>query len=718
MKILCKGPMRLESQKRTIDCMEQKLQCVGSTLDDPAREVLESLDATTRHRFDQLESSRKRSVYRKLQEAEWEEKTDRKPAKPPETEALLRRESGKEKIREFPSYGAEAVASSQKIVFPAGKAENGKQDGKLVLQGLFAQEWRQAKAQKSLKERLQACVGPSVGQIQAVKAKQIPVIKKWHMDLPEREPRILYFTGSSVGENGRKGSALVGGPEEIRIEKKRETSYLIGKEKETESRKFGQQASGSSQVFEKKKASFLADAPGVSRKSQALQSARRMIQHQFSAQLQKEESKKEAQAEAYTQTYGTVAAATAVSQSKNPLLKAISGFLLVMVQLFTKVLLSKILLVFLCLIGMIAAVATLFSVLATQTAGHAEAKVSAEVEFYRPYLEAEAAKYPGMSQLVDLMLAIIQQEAGGESWIGTMDGDIMQSSESAGYPGPGYLTGEASIAQGVKYLYGVFSRTGLIEDPYNLELTKISLQSYNFGIGFYDWFERNGHTRWSFEIAVEYAKIGANAMGWSVYRSDPLLISYAGPINYGDQRYPEHVLQYYEITSGVILHGGMAIPLYYQWEYGDVAYGGGSIATSGCGPTSFAMVASYLTGRTITPVDAVSWCGNAYYVPGAGTAWSYFSGACSHFGLAAPVQTNDMQSVLLALQEGKPVISSQGPGLFTSAGHFIVLRGVDENGRVLVNDPNDNANKNYQNRAFDMTSEIHPTSLSYWIFSN
>ena len=105
-------------------------------------------------------------------------------------------------------------------------------------------------------------------------------------------------------------------------------------------------------------------------------------------------------------------------------------------------------------------------------------------------------------------------------------------------------------------------------------------------------------------------------------------------------------------------------------------------------------------------------------MPGAGTAWSYFSGACSHFGLAGPVQTIDMQSVLWGLQEGKPVISSQGPGLFTSAGHFIVLRGVDENGRVLVNDPNDNANKNYQNRAFEMTSEIHPTSLSYWIFSN
>lgn len=66
--------------------------------------------------------------------------------------------------------------------------------------------------------------------------------------------------------------------------------------------------------------------------------------------------------------------------------------------------------------------------------------------------------------------------------------------------------------------------------------------------------------------------------------------------------------------------------------------------------------------------------------------------------------------------QGKPVISSQGPGLFTSFGHFIVLRGVTFDGRVLVNDPNDSPAKNYASRAFDMGSEIHPTSRNYWIF--
>ena len=76
----------------------------------------------------------------------------------------------------------------------------------------------------------------------------------------------------------------------------------------------------------------------------------------------------------------------------------------------------------------------------------------------------------------------------------------------------------------------------------------------------------------------------------------------------------------------------------------------------------------------------------------------------------------DAHAVLQALSEGRPVISSQGPGLFTSAGHFIVLRGLTADGKVLVNDPNDSESKNYVNRAFDMMTEIHVASSQYWIF--
>lgn len=73
--------------------------------------------------------------------------------------------------------------------------------------------------------------------------------------------------------------------------------------------------------------------------------------------------------------------------------------------------------------------------------------------------------------------------------------------------------------------------------------------------------------------------------------------------------------------------------------------------------------------------------------------------------------------VLQALSEGHPVISSQRAGLFTSGGHFIVLRGVTAGGKVLVNDPNDSSSKNYINREFDMMTEVHATANAYWIFA-
>lgn len=93
-----------------------------------------------------------------------------------------------------------------------------------------------------------------------------------------------------------------------------------------------------------------------------------------------------------------------------------------------------------------------------------------------------------------------------------------------------------------------------------------------------------------------------------------------------------------------------------------------------------------------------------------------FHAAANHFGCGSVTQTSDANQVLQALSEGHPVISSQRAGLFTSGGHFIVLRGVTADSKVLVNDPNDNSSKNYINREFDMMSEVHATSNAYWIF--
>lgn len=327
--------------------------------------------------------------------------------------------------------------------------------------------------------------------------------------------------------------------------------------------------------------------------------------------------------------------------------------------------------------------------------------VSDEVLAYRATIQQVAQKY-GMEAYVELLMAVMMQESGGRG------SDPMQAAEGGfnkKYPHvPNGITDPAySIECGIQELKYALDKAGCT-GPTDLDRIKLALQGYNYGSGYIDWaMERDGgYTK---ENAIAYSDMMCAHPNWHYDR-------------YGDKEYVEHVLRYYQITNtgGSYPANGMQIPHYLQTDYGNIPYGGGSIASSGCGPTSFAMIASYLTGNTITPPDAVAWCGNSYYKPGVGTYWSYFQAAASHFGCGSVTQTSNANTVLQALSEGCPVISSQRAGLFTSGGHFIVLRGVTANGKVLVNDPNDSDAKNYINREFDMMSEIHATANAYWIF--
>jgi hypothetical protein len=127
------------------------------------------------------------------------------------------------------------------------------------------------------------------------------------------------------------------------------------------------------------------------------------------------------------------------------------------------------------------------------------------------------------------------------------------------------------------------------------------------------------------------------------------------------------------------------------------------------------MVASTLKDRRITPVDAVSWCGNKYYMMGVGTYWSYFGAASDHFGITLEKQLGayETNAVISALRNGKYVISAQSAGRFTRGGHFIVLAGITSSGRIVVYDPN--GGNNYIGTTFTM-SEISASGTQYWVF--
>lgn len=124
------------------------------------------------------------------------------------------------------------------------------------------------------------------------------------------------------------------------------------------------------------------------------------------------------------------------------------------------------------------------------------------------------------------------------------------------------------------------------------------------------------------------------------------------------------------------------VPQYFQTDYPYIAFGNGTISTSGCSITCLAMVASYLTEQEYLPDQM------AYHFGSFGkTNIERLEYGNSQMQLPN-TRTDDVTDVLKALKEGKVVIAMMGPdSIFTNEQHFIVLTGMTEDGLILVNDP-------------------------------
>jgi len=138
------------------------------------------------------------------------------------------------------------------------------------------------------------------------------------------------------------------------------------------------------------------------------------------------------------------------------------------------------------------------------------------------------------------------------------------------------------------------------------------------------------------------------------------------------------------------------IPLFQQWDkrWGYVTYGDNIIAINGCGPTCLSMVYTGLTGKgNYSPADMAGFCiENNYFSQESGTDWSLMLKGARKLGLESQRVEVSESSVRKKLKGGQPVIASMEPGDFTTTGHFIVLTGLTEEGKVVVNDPNSIAN--------------------------
>lgn len=143
-------------------------------------------------------------------------------------------------------------------------------------------------------------------------------------------------------------------------------------------------------------------------------------------------------------------------------------------------------------------------------------------------------------------------------------------------------------------------------------------------------------------------------------------------------------------------------------------FGPFTVSFAGCGPTCIAMMLSAFTGKLILPPDIAKKYGKEH-TSEYGALWSIFKAAADDYSLNL-VQTDasELEPALDCLKEGGLVIASMTPGHFTSAGHFIILKGIAPDGMLYINDPaSDNNNKKLWN-----PSIIFNECKQFFLFNN
>ena len=155
---------------------------------------------------------------------------------------------------------------------------------------------------------------------------------------------------------------------------------------------------------------------------------------------------------------------------------------------------------------------------------------------------------------------------------------------------------------------------------------------------------------------------------------------------------------------------------YYQGDYRE-SYGyGTTIASSGCGPTSMAIVLTNLLHQKISPVEIANYSLSiGARIQGVGTSGGVlFPKAAQKYGINCEQVTLSNDSIISNLQSGKLMIVGMGCCTFTRGGHLMVLRGLDSDGKVLVADPNsrDKSSKSWDVNIFTREGG------SIWAFSS
>lgn len=207
--------------------------------------------------------------------------------------------------------------------------------------------------------------------------------------------------------------------------------------------------------------------------------------------------------------------------------------------------------------------------------------------------------------------------------------------------------------------------------------------------------EKINQARQSYPCQISYSAIALGTAAQSV----PLTASDLLYPDVGHQRYPE-------------------AQLYLQQDYPTTMYGAYKITSHGCGITTMAMLATYMSDTELTPPTMCARYGGYCYEHG--TDGSLFSVAPAQMGFYLKQRTFNWQEARDAMREGYVVVCVQTKGFWTRGGHYLLLEKMFEDDMIQVRDSNIYNYGKLEGHKEDVFkfSTVVPSGTSYWIYEN
>lgn len=127
--------------------------------------------------------------------------------------------------------------------------------------------------------------------------------------------------------------------------------------------------------------------------------------------------------------------------------------------------------------------------------------------------------------------------------------------------------------------------------------------------------------------------------------------------------------------------------VYFQQDYMFSPYGGSYVGRGGCGITTMAMLATYMTDTILTPHMLSQRYGK--YHDANGTMGELFRYTPAEMGFYLDRISANIDDMIEALENGQRVVSLQHKGRFTSGGHYLLLQQYyEEDDTFQVRDSN------------------------------